>query len=189
MVRWIGKHLEGSFHGLLKLLSQHLLGGTEGEIRCPGWDSNRTSSEYKYRAIPLRQLGLCFGWCQPPAHACYCLVQDLTRIVWNCSRRNIFHENRSIFKRKFMLLRMLSTHGLIEAISAWKLCFVSYIISRSQTFRAFNLKEQKFEDIWWKNSLRNMCAFFNWPNPSSRTVALGWAQPLTEMSTSNLPEW
>jgi hypothetical protein len=25
--------------------------------------------------------------------------------------------------------------------------------------------------------------FFNWPNPSSRTIALGWSQPLTEMST------
>jgi hypothetical protein len=30
--------------------------------------------------------------------------------------------------------------------------------------------------------------FFNLPNPSSRTVALVLAQPLTEMSTRNLPE-
>jgi hypothetical protein len=29
--------------------------------------------------------------------------------------------------------------------------------------------------------------FFNWPNPSSRTVALVSTQPLTEMSTRNLP--
>jgi hypothetical protein len=29
--------------------------------------------------------------------------------------------------------------------------------------------------------------FFNWPNPSSRTVALGSTQPLTEMSTRDLP--
>jgi hypothetical protein len=28
---------------------------------------------------------------------------------------------------------------------------------------------------------------FNWPNPSSRSVALGSTQPLTEMSTRNLP--
>jgi hypothetical protein len=28
--------------------------------------------------------------------------------------------------------------------------------------------------------------FFNLPNPSSRTVALGSTQPLTEMSTRNL---
>jgi hypothetical protein len=27
--------------------------------------------------------------------------------------------------------------------------------------------------------------FFNWPNPSSRTMALGSTQPLTEMSTGN----
>jgi hypothetical protein len=29
--------------------------------------------------------------------------------------------------------------------------------------------------------------FFNCPNPSSRTIALGSTQPLTEMSTRNLP--
>jgi hypothetical protein len=29
--------------------------------------------------------------------------------------------------------------------------------------------------------------FFNLPNPSSRTMALGSTQPLTEMSTTNLP--
>jgi hypothetical protein len=29
--------------------------------------------------------------------------------------------------------------------------------------------------------------FFNLPNPSSRTMALGPTQPLTEMSTRNLP--
>jgi hypothetical protein len=28
--------------------------------------------------------------------------------------------------------------------------------------------------------------FFNWLNPSSRTVALGSTQPLTEMSTRNI---
>jgi hypothetical protein len=29
--------------------------------------------------------------------------------------------------------------------------------------------------------------FFNWPNPSSHTMVLGSTQPLTEMSTRNLP--
>jgi hypothetical protein len=29
--------------------------------------------------------------------------------------------------------------------------------------------------------------FINWPNPSSRTMALGSTQPLSEMSTRNLP--
>jgi hypothetical protein len=29
--------------------------------------------------------------------------------------------------------------------------------------------------------------FFNLPNPSSRTMALGLTQPLTEVSTRNLP--
>jgi hypothetical protein len=31
-------------------------------------------------------------------------------------------------------------------------------------------------------------AFFNWPNPSSRTMDLRSTQPLTEMSTRNLTE-
>jgi hypothetical protein len=29
--------------------------------------------------------------------------------------------------------------------------------------------------------------FFSWPKPSSRSIALGSSQPLTEMSTMNLP--
>jgi hypothetical protein len=35
--------------------------------------------------------------------------------------------------------------------------------------------------------LDEVIEFFNWPNPSSRTMALGLTQPLTEMSTRNLP--
>jgi hypothetical protein len=31
------------------------------------------------------------------------------------------------------------------------------------------------------------CVFIKLPNPSSRTMALGSTQPLTKMSTSNLP--
>jgi hypothetical protein len=30
-------------------------------------------------------------------------------------------------------------------------------------------------------------SFFNLPNPSSRTMALEWTQPLTEISTRNIP--
>jgi hypothetical protein len=29
--------------------------------------------------------------------------------------------------------------------------------------------------------------FLNWPNPSRRTMALGSTQPVTEMSTRNIP--
>jgi hypothetical protein len=36
-------------------------------------------------------------------------------------------------------------------------------------------------------SIPNVTGFFNSPNPSSRTMALGSNQPLTEISTSNLP--
>jgi hypothetical protein len=35
--------------------------------------------------------------------------------------------------------------------------------------------------------LSDVIEFFNWPNPSSLTVALGSTQSLAEMSTKNLP--
>jgi hypothetical protein len=40
---------------------------------------------------------------------------------------------------------------------------------------------REFDSRW-------VIGFFSWPNPSSHTMALGWTQPLTEMSTRNLPE-
>jgi hypothetical protein len=41
-------------------------------------------------------------------------------------------------------------------------------------------------DLKVAGSVPNEVIFFNWPNPSSRTMALGSSQPLTEMSTRNL---
>jgi hypothetical protein len=37
-------------------------------------------------------------------------------------------------------------------------------------------------------SIPDVIGFLNWPNPSSRTMAVRSIQPLTEMSTRNLPE-
>jgi hypothetical protein len=41
----------------------------------------------------------------------------------------------------------------------------------------------------WKteDSIPDVIGFFNWPNSSSRTKALESTQPLTEMSTRNIP--
>jgi hypothetical protein len=39
----------------------------------------------------------------------------------------------------------------------------------------------------WPVRVPDEVDFFNLPNPSSRIVALGSTQPLTEMSTRNLP--
>jgi hypothetical protein len=36
-------------------------------------------------------------------------------------------------------------------------------------------------------SMRSFQSFFNLPNPSSHTIALGLTRPLTEMSNRNLP--
>jgi hypothetical protein len=37
--------------------------------------------------------------------------------------------------------------------------------------------------VWF---LMMLLDFFNWPNPSNRTMALGSTQPVTEMSARNL---
>jgi hypothetical protein len=37
------------------------------------------------------------------------------------------------------------------------------------------------------DSIPDVIGFFDLPNPSSRAMALGSTQPLTEMSTRNLP--
>jgi hypothetical protein len=40
----------------------------------------------------------------------------------------------------------------------------------------------------WAGSIPDeVIGFVNWPNPSSRTMALGSTQPLTETITRNLP--
>jgi hypothetical protein len=40
---------------------------------------------------------------------------------------------------------------------------------------------------WSRDRIPDEVEFFNLPNPSSRTMALGSTQPLTEMSTRNIP--
>jgi hypothetical protein len=47
----------------------------------------------------------------------------------------------------------------------------------------------KLYTISWKVTglIPTKTEFFNWPNPSSCTVTLELTQPLTEMSTTNLP--
>jgi hypothetical protein len=43
----------------------------------------------------------------------------------------------------------------------------------------YKLEDRGFESQWG--------GFFNWLNPSSRNMALGCTQPLTEMGTRNIP--
>jgi hypothetical protein len=61
----------------------------------------------------------------------------------------------------------------------------------------FYLAEEKWLLLTVKNyatSRKVVCSIpdeatgiLNWPNPSSRTIALGSTEPLTEMSTRNFP--
>jgi hypothetical protein len=75
-------------------------------------------------------------------------------------------------------------------VSFWKVLFSFLIIFYLNGYRGTRWRScsrhyttsQKVAD-----SSPDEAFFFNWPNPSSRTMALGSTQPLTEMSTRNLP--
>jgi hypothetical protein len=60
-----------------------------------------------------------------------------------------------------------------------KLLLVSLLHMLSQALY-YKLEGRRFKS-------RMMMIFFNLPNPSSRTMALGLTQPLTKMSTRNFP--
>jgi hypothetical protein len=59
----------------------------------------------------------------------------------------------------------MASAGMIYVLSSKKICSGIHVILRL---------------------LPRQCGIFNWPNPPSRTTALGSTQPLTEMSTRNL---
>jgi hypothetical protein len=72
----------------------------------------------------------------------------------------------------------------VELNSFFNVCWSAYVRARSSV-------------VGWGTMLQTrkvagsipdeVIEFFNWPNPSSRTMALGSTQPLTEMGTRNIP--
>jgi hypothetical protein len=68
-------------------------------------------------------------------------------------------------------------------------------------FSKMNFSMRQYRGTRWRSWLRHyaiswkvalsisdeVIGFFNRPNPYSRTMAVGWTQPLTETSTRNLP--
>jgi hypothetical protein len=65
---------------------------------------------------------------------------------------------------------------------------------RETDFKDVNWTELAKDHMQWWDLVLVICVsspnevdFFNLPNPSSRTMALGLTQPLREMSTRNLP--
>jgi hypothetical protein len=75
--------------------------------------------------------------------------------------------------------------------SKYKLC----LLLKLQLLQFYNILRRinlcNFEALCYKlEGRRFMCrcgGFLNVPNPASRTMAVGPTQPLTEMSTKNLP--
>jgi hypothetical protein len=69
-------------------------------------------------------------------------------------------------------------------ILSYHLCFS---LLRIQTKICIWLRDYATSRKVEGSALDEVTGFFNWPNPSSRIMALGSTQPLTEMRTSNLP--
>jgi hypothetical protein len=57
----------------------------------------------------------------------------------------------------------------------------------SCVFYLFMLCQQYLRGHCYKPEGRGFDSLLSWPNPSSRTMALGSTQPLTEMRTRNIP--
>jgi hypothetical protein len=69
-------------------------------------------------------------------------------------------------------------------------------LSKNLSIRSFITSGVRGSVVGWGSTLQagrsrdripHEVDFFNWPNPSSRTMVLGSTQPLTEMSTRNIP--
>jgi hypothetical protein len=71
----------------------------------------------------------------------------------------------------------------LENISPYSTCTLYNILFLLYSIQGHYATSQKVagSSPWWSGF------FFNWPNPSSCTMALGLTQPLTQMSTRNLP--
>jgi hypothetical protein len=58
--------------------------------------------------------------------------------------------------------------------------------SYTSTSQCYKPEGRRFDYRWGRLITDEVIGFFNWPNPSSRTMTLGSTQPLTEMSTRRL---
>jgi hypothetical protein len=94
------------------------------------------------------------------------------------------------YLRFSVMQSLVSTVSLIKKVCLFSILYITsikLIRGHQATMFILSIKE------WYKpegrgfDSRGHWISFFNWPNPSSRNMALGSTQLLTEMSTSNLP--
>jgi hypothetical protein len=93
------------------------------------------------------------------------------------------------------VLRFISICDLLTYSSPQKRCIwtVKTLIHWRLVACIFKLPRRSGSVTGWGTMLQGVpfpmrsLDFFNWPNPSSRTMALGSTQPPTEMSIRNLP--
>jgi hypothetical protein len=84
--------------------------------------------------------------------------------AWNYTVPDLFLESGWIKKRNKCILAL--SHSEVACWLVEALCY-------------------KTVGRWFDS--RRVHWIFNWPNPSSRTMALGLTKPVTEMSTRNIP--
>ena len=113
---------------------------------------------------------------------CVWVVLHIFRVLLVCSSSLLVYKHHTI---------------ITDCMSRWQLVF--QMTSKTGTFLSFDIENTLHCGMWWGSWLRH-CAtsqkvagsipdgvtrIFSWHNPSSRTLALGSTQPLTEMSTRN----
>jgi hypothetical protein len=94
---------------------------------------------------------------------------------WLCSAVYKFH----FLSNKIKCMHNMSIHTHIY------IYIYIYIRARSSVFHWGTMLQAGRPRVWFP--MRSLVFFFNWPNPSSRTMDLWSIQPLTEMSARSLP--
>jgi hypothetical protein len=119
------------------------------------------------------------------------LVGLCLRAEGNQFQRLPLHTRHGIYTGKF-LYDLVTNFG---SASEWACILVKYNLMSRPVIHVSSRSTR------WRSCLRHYATnrkvagsipdeviwFFNWPNPSSHTMALGSTQPLTEMSMRNLP--
>jgi hypothetical protein len=173
---WIVEDAEGTSNGVIEVLCCHWPTDNDvnRDLRQGSQDSNRVLPTYKSKALLLHQhvrSSEVWNWCKQ-----YLNIPFMYHTTHNVTPL----ENTAVSWNNLCLLwEPYETHKS-NAWPKFRLFIIPGIYSRRGTRHYATSRKVA-------GSIPDVIGFFNWPNPSSRTMALGSTQPLTEMSTRNLP--
>jgi hypothetical protein len=116
------------------------------------------------------------GWVGPRAGLNNLPLQNPSQIVHPVARRK-YGLNYPGFPQSNHNIQYLKMQNIVSRFSPKQSFFMKMTTERQQlAYYPTGRISTTWSEVW-------CFQFFNWPNPSSCTVALGLTQPLTEMST------